>query len=190
MSSERLLDIILRNSEAYHFEVYHATEVSEAVRNKIWALFENNMHHLYSRSSFGWNPASKKKELFNHLSRFILSYKDVEEKELMAFVMFRFECEEGDDVVYCYDLQVSANTQRMGIGRKLVQCLTNIGTSCKMHKIMLTVFKENKNAFNFYIANGFSVDPFSPSNYIDEEAGDIEEEVDYEILSRELQVLQ
>lgn len=60
----------------------------------LYALFS------YSRSSFGWDPPEKRKELFDPLSRFILVHLKGDEDGLIAFVMFRFEYEERESVLY------------------------------------------------------------------------------------------
>ena len=56
-------------------------------------------HASYKSSSFGWDPEAKRKELFHSLSRFILVY-EADTDTLLAFTMFRFEFEEGEDLVY------------------------------------------------------------------------------------------
>jgi len=56
----------------------------------------------YTNSSFGWDPDSKRQELFHTLARFILVYGD--EEVLSAFCAFRFEVEDEEDVLYLYVL--------------------------------------------------------------------------------------
>jgi len=163
----------------YRCTVAVAATLLDEVRNSVWKVFENNMRDLYARSSFGWNPTSKRRELFGPLSRFILVYLDGAVHELVAFVMFRFEYEEGENLLYCYDLQVSKGFQRLGLGKILMQHLAAIGAEWDMAKMMLTVFKANSLAFKFYETFGFTIDPSSPSA-VDEETDD----VDYEILSK------
>lgn len=51
----------------------------------------------YSESSFGWDPQSKVAELFAPLSRFILVHV---EGRLVAFVVFRFEYEFCENILY------------------------------------------------------------------------------------------
>jgi hypothetical protein len=66
----------------------------------------------YIGSTFGWDPASKQQELFDPLSRFILVHQQSQylsnghpSKRLVAFTMFRFDREEGEEVVYwCVNL--------------------------------------------------------------------------------------
>jgi len=59
----------------------------------------------YRDSSFGWNPEIKRKELFHSLSRFIIvrGHKDT----LLAFLMFRFDHEYDQDIIYWYWLSYS-----------------------------------------------------------------------------------
>jgi N-alpha-acetyltransferase 40 len=60
---------------------------------------------------FGWDPVSKQRELFDPLSRFILVHQQSQNlgdgnasKRLVAYTMFRFDMEEGEEVVYwCVD---------------------------------------------------------------------------------------
>ena len=65
----------------------------------------------YTGSSLGWDPPSKKKELFHRNSRFILLRRSQaedgvehldEELPIMAYSMFRFEMENGKCVLYWY----------------------------------------------------------------------------------------
>lgn len=42
---------------------------------------------------------------------------------------------------YSYELQVSADAQRLGVGKRLMEALEWLGKAYKMDKVMLTVFK-------------------------------------------------
>ena len=59
----------------------------------------------------GWDPPSKKEELFNRDSRFILLRRSQEQDgadplcgdlSIMAYLMFRFEIEDDECVLYWY----------------------------------------------------------------------------------------
>ncbi|KAI0734545.1 acyl-CoA N-acyltransferase [Fomitopsis betulina] len=169
------------------FEVVLASVLSEGLRREIWATLENNMKELYTQSSFGWNPEKKQAELFHESSRFLLARKLPEPgsssesaPSTVAYSMFRFEREEKQDVIYCYELQVHQDLRRAGLGKHLMRHLVSISKGWKMEKIMLTVFKANHVACNFYKAIGFELDPTSPEYYDDDEDT---EDYDYEILS-------
>ncbi|KAF8912729.1 acyl-CoA N-acyltransferase [Gymnopilus junonius] len=160
----------------------HAKSLDEGQRESIWSLFETNMYELYKDSSFGWDPPRKKKELFHSFSRFVLVYQ-ADSMNLLAFTMFRFEFDEDEDIVYCYDLQVSKAHQGLRLGRKLLNELTKLGKAFHLEKVILTVLKTNVEAVAFYKAVGFVLDPTSPDHegHIGEEEV---AEVDYQILSR------
>ncbi|KAF8271390.1 acyl-CoA N-acyltransferase [Lactarius quietus] len=148
----------------YTAQVSVSSELLDIDRQSVWDLFEQNMRHMYVRSSMGWDPPSKKEELFHRDSRFILLRPSQEqdsadalggEPSIMAYSMFRFEIEDDECVLYCYELQVVQGVQRGGVGKTLVQCLYDIAREWDMQKVMLTVFKVNQMALLFYKAMGF-----------------------------------
>ncbi|CCM05143.1 uncharacterized protein FIBRA_07352 [Fibroporia radiculosa] len=184
-------------SSSAHFAICTFADISAADRAAIWALMCENMRDIYVHSSFGWDPPSKEAELFHPLSRFVLVRSLGGDREgapaaLLAFVHFRFEREEGQNVVYCYEIQVRTDARRAGVGKRLMAVLERVGRRWRMQKIMLTVFKVNSSARGFYAALGFEVDETSPE-YVDsgeEEDGEDEdsaENYDYEILSKPIQ---
>ncbi|KAF9569638.1 acyl-CoA N-acyltransferase [Agrocybe pediades] len=190
-SSARLADCL---SSSYDFpsrppcrlQVMHNNDLKKTHRDAIWDIFELNMRSLYEDSSFGWDPQSKRKELFHALSRYLF-VSEGGSTELLAFVHFRFEVEEDENVLYCYDIQIKPSAQGLGLGRRLLDELAKLGSVFRMEKILLTVLKKNTRAIKFYEAVGFSVDPTSPG-YLesDEELIPENAEADYEILSKQI----
>jgi len=94
-------------------------------------------------------------------------------RSLVAFAAFRFEFENGHNILYCYDLQVSEASRRHGLGRALMNHLATIGADFGLDNIMLTVFKANTRALKFYNGLGFEMDQNSP---------DDDDEEDYKLL--------
>ncbi|KAF9785540.1 acyl-CoA N-acyltransferase [Thelephora terrestris] len=172
-----------------------ASSLSAADKGIIWRILADAMKEMYEGSSFGWNPTKKKRELFHKLARFIL-VRTRESAEVVAFTSFRFEEEDGFAVVYCYELHVSPNFHRCGLGRKLARMLFDICRQRRLDKVMLTVFKANTIAIRFYENIGFVLDPSSPEygstlpaddgddSWEDEGGGHVNEECDYMILSK------
>lgn len=80
-----------------------------------------------------------------------------------------YEDEDGPKVAvaYCFEIQIIAEYRGMGLGRKLMNILINIGKDNKMDKVMLTVFKKNTNAIQFYRKLGFKPDCISPELHVD-----------------------
>ncbi|KAI6047583.1 acyl-CoA N-acyltransferase [Pisolithus marmoratus] len=170
----------------FSISIRTAMSLSEHERAQIWGLFEENMYTLYANSSFGWAPRSKKQEMFDARSRFIIaSQEDTLTRntpDIVAYTIFRFDKEEYQDVVYCYELQVSKNARHCGLGKLLTQRLSDIGATWGMKKVMLTVFKANRSALSFYRSVGFSIDEISPDHPANLEDG-TPNYTDYSILS-------
>ncbi|CAM9562836.1 unnamed protein product [Ascophyllum nodosum] len=109
--------------------------------------------------------------------------------QLAGFCHFRFSWDQDDeengegvgasgDVLYVYEIQVAPWAKRRGLGRRMMQALELLANRHGMSKVMLTVFKINKQAMSFYTKRmKYSIDEDSPSNW------DRPDEV-YEILSK------
>ncbi|KAG8848756.1 hypothetical protein FRB96_001035 [Tulasnella sp. 330] len=167
----------------YEFVSRKASDLTPQVKRHIWTIFEENMCDAYTSSTFGWQPRAKRKELFDPLSRFILVYAPPSSSPevvnlpgstiLSGFCMFRFDEEETtedgntmQDVIYCYEVQISRKLQRSGLGLTLLGDLDSIAKKWGMKKVMLTVFKNNTPAIALYAKSGYSVDPISPSEFL------------------------
>ncbi|KAI6007358.1 hypothetical protein EDD15DRAFT_2190871 [Pisolithus albus] len=119
----------------------------------------------YVNSSFGWAPRSKKREMFDARSRFIIAFQEDtptrNPPNIVAYTMFRFDREEHQDVVYWYALSdfidrlLASYLLHCGLGKLLTRKLSDIGATWGMEKVMLTVFKgSNRSAFSFYRSVG------------------------------------
>ena len=153
-------------------ELYHAKELSDGYKEEIVRLFESNMKSFYEQSNDGYNPDEKRTELFDSESRYLLLRSA---NDLLAFVHFRFDMDDGSRVLYLYELQVNAERQGQGLGQCTVEQLKILCAKTGMSKIVLTVFKVNAKAVDFYRRKcHFRIDATNP---------DDEEEADYLILS-------
>jgi ribosomal protein S18 acetylase RimI-like enzyme len=181
-------------------EVLHAAELSRHHKDAVFELFEANMKALYEQA-WGYDSASKLKELFDECSRYILLWSSTPESEaageegcptqqqaLIGFCHFRFELDEDQSaaarcqqrpVLYVYELQITDGHRGRGIGRCMMEALEKTALSCRMEWILLTVLFSNEGAVKFYQdALGYNIDSSSPSKW-----GRIEP---YEILSKKL----
>lgn len=156
-------------SRQFRFKMCRNMELSANQRSQIWAIFENNMKSLYISSGvFAWDPKSKREELFNKYSRFLLvtpheDDSDVKSEEtILAYGIFRFERDEERNVVYVYELQASEDSRRLGLGRAIISSMKSIGKTYKMSILLLTHIKINKDAKRFYESMGFQKDETSP----------------------------
>lgn len=114
-----------------------------------WAfeLTKANMQTLYEQSEWGWKEREKRAELRDERAWYLLA---LEPAGPVAFSHFRFDVECGDEVLYCYEVQLESRVRRRGLGKFLLQILQLVANSTQMKKVMLTVFKHNHGALQFF----------------------------------------
>ncbi|KAK1925781.1 acyl-CoA N-acyltransferase [Papiliotrema laurentii] len=136
---------------------------------------------------------------------------DFDQEDLVGYCSFRFDTEEtlgsrDVEVVYCYELQMKPEARGQGLGKVLMDELEEIGRDRGMAKSMLTCMKKNTSALSFYLKQGYQPDEIDPTRMAEEESEEDEdeewqevgsdgepvsrddEEVDYTILSKNLQL--
>jgi GNAT superfamily N-acetyltransferase len=162
---------------------FHPSPLPEKLQTKCLDLFGRNMGDMYKESDWGLNMNEKKEELSHENARFLTCSNDNNnnKNELVAFAHFRFDVNDDDDpteeVLYVYELQVDASVRRCGLGRCFMSILELVARRAQMKKSMLTVFKSNKAAIQFYtLKMKYKVDEISPSMH--------GQDADYEILSK------
>eukprot|EP00127_Corallochytrium_limacisporum_P003813 Clim_evm27s153 gene=Clim_evmTU27s153 len=156
-------------------------DAASSVASIEWCLdlIEANMVDAYRRSSLGWHRDEKRLELDDHRARYLVMYDS--EGAPMAFMHYRFELEDGVDVIYLYEIQVQNGHRNKGIGRHMVTYLQDLGTELGLGKVLLTCFKHNPDAMRFYKERfDFAEDDSSPN------VCDPYNPVDYEILCLKL----
>ncbi|KAG8766810.1 hypothetical protein FRC15_006105 [Serendipita sp. 397] len=174
-------------------------------------IFEENMKEFLEGTL---DPLQKEEEWFHPHARILVLQQETEGAggqmknksqfvqrdflNVVAYGVFRFDTEENadddleDEVLYCYELQVSSTARRQGLGRELLELMSLFGKQHHMKKVMLTCFKANEDAIAFYKKIGFTNDPICPSQWADSESEEEteeeeeEEEIDYFILSKPL----
>ncbi|KAJ0055851.1 hypothetical protein NL108_013818, partial [Boleophthalmus pectinirostris] len=116
-----------------------------------WAfeLTRANMQTLYEQSEWGWKEREKREEMNDERAWYLLA-RDAADSAPVAFSHFRFDVECGDEVLYCYEVQLESRVRRKGLGKFLIQILQLIANSTQMKKVMLTVFKHNLGAYQFF----------------------------------------
>lgn len=88
-----------------------------------------NMRHFYEGAQgWGWDEASKRAELRSPENRYLVARARRAGAagadgggDFLGFVSFRFVSEAALDVLYVYELQLSAAAQRKGLGKFLMQ---------------------------------------------------------------------
>lgn len=145
-------------------------------------LVQDNMQTLYENSSWGWNESEKREEMVEENARYLFAMDG--EKNIVGMSHFRFDLDEEVEVLYCYEIQLLDSFRAKGLGKFMMQVLELMALKAKMKKVLLTVFKENGRASNFFQKMKYTIDDTSP-HYIDPLHP---EDYDYEILSKVLPV--
>lgn len=179
----------------FKFSIIHPKHATDRIYTMMMDLFEQLMRGMYERSSWGWNKEEKLAEWKHSRTRIILVTKkdvcdpmrNVVENELpdeesgdsiIGFMCFRFEkgADLSETALYVYELHIREDHQRQGLGEELMRLARALGLEFKMDKVMLTVFRFNESAVQFYNKLKFCADKCSPAKT----------ECDYVIMSQRL----
>lgn len=138
-----------------------ASTISNQVLEACLNLIEQTSADDYRNSETGWSRAKKKKEMKLPDMKYIY-FKDELSKHVAGFVSFMITYEDGYEVVYVYEIHLAAEWQAQGLGKSLMMAVESIGKNVGIEKIMLTVFKANRRAVEWYRKLGYVEDEFSP----------------------------
>lgn len=140
------------------------------------------MKDMYERSSWSWNVAEKQAELteetawyliascndkflgFSHF-RFDVDNGDVVLYWYVSLIwrimhVLKITLDIMDEIkymhiyVYSYELQLEPSVRRKGLGRFMMSALESMAYRNQMLKVVLTVFKHNPSAIQFFYALG------------------------------------
>lgn len=115
----------------------------------------------YEGSSRGWDPPAKREEMRHPDLRYIL-VKD-EHSVVRGFTSLMPTIEEGQPVVYCYEIHLEPELRGTGLAKLLMDLLETVAYNIDVvDKVMLTVFTCNKRAVEFYQKCDFVRDEISP----------------------------
>ncbi|XP_012226405.1 N-alpha-acetyltransferase 40 [Linepithema humile] len=137
-----------------------AKDAQEECLSWIFDIMERNMKDMYEESNWGWNASEKQTELTEETAWYLIaSYND----KFLGFSHFRFDVDNGDVVLYCYELQLEPSIRRQGLGRFMMSALESMASRNQMLKVVLTVFKHNPSAIRFFYTLGYKLDNSNPS---------------------------
>ncbi|KAI0466183.1 acyl-CoA N-acyltransferase [Xylaria cf. heliscus] len=145
----------------YSLALVSAGRLDSADLDACYNLIEETSRADYEGSTFGWKPVKKIAEMKSPELRYIL-VKD-SEGAVRGFTSLMPTYEEGEPVVYCYEIHLKPDLQRTGLSRLLMSFLESVAAHTpSIKKVMLTCFLANQKAFAFYRSFGFTQDPISP----------------------------
>ncbi|KAI1746781.1 acyl-CoA N-acyltransferase [Xylaria castorea] len=147
--------------ETYSLALISARGLDSADLDACYNLIEETSRADYEASTLGWKPAKKIAEMKSPELRYVLVKNS--EGVVRGFTSLMPTYEEGEPVVYCYEIHLKPELQRTGLGRLLMSFLESVAAHTPpIKKIMLTCFLANQKALAFYRSLGFTRDPISP----------------------------
>jgi N-alpha-acetyltransferase 40 len=115
----------------------------------------------YEGSSRGWDKSAKMEEMRHPDLRYIL-VKDAH-SVVQGFTSMMPTIEEGQPVVYCYEIHLEPELRGTGLAKLLMGFLETVAYNIDgVDKLMLTVFTCNQRALEFYQKTDFVRDDISP----------------------------
>ncbi|KAJ8914358.1 hypothetical protein NQ315_011346, partial [Exocentrus adspersus] len=154
--------------------VKRVTDLDDIVLQWAFNLIKCNLKEKYEQSSWGWNDEEKMTELSDKNAWYLIAKE--EKGDMLGFSHFRFDLDQGIEVLYCYELQLVPTTRGKGLGKYMMQILEAIALVNNMRKVVLTVLKNNPCSV-FFKLMGYKIDESSPED-------DEKECFSYEILSK------
>lgn len=155
--------------------------LADADLDACFSLVEETSRRDYEGSSRGWDAPSKRREMRDADLRYVL-VKDPS-SQVQAFASLMPTLEEGQPVVYCYEIHLRPALRGTGLAGRLMRMLEAVAAATGVaEKVMLTVFTCNARAGGFYRRCGFERDGISPQPR--RLRGGTVKMPDYEILSK------
>lgn len=164
-----------KNEFIANLSCHAVTELDKETVDTIFNLEKENMKQIYEECDWGWHDKKKREEMTDDRARYLIARTP--EGKLVAFSHYRFDLDFDIEVLYCYELQLSSEVRRKGLGKFMLQILELIAFSNNMKKVVLTVLKNNLEAMEFFKAMNYEMDETSPID-------DAFDSYDYVILSK------
>ncbi|KAK9322906.1 acyl-CoA N-acyltransferase [Lipomyces orientalis] len=133
-------------------------DLSAAEFTACFELVRNNMIGMYKNSTMGWSSRKKMAEMKERGLVYVLLKSS---SATVGFISFMVTIEEGECVVYCYELQLPESLRGRGLAKALLSIMEEMAAKAGVPKAMLTVFSSNP-AQHFYSNLGYVPAEHSP----------------------------
>jgi ribosomal protein S18 acetylase RimI-like enzyme len=150
LSSDPRLDSVM---------VDDAASLSDPRREICLSLIEQTSALDYENSGSGWSVSKKRKEMKLPDMKYITL---LGEGTIAGFMSFMVTYEDGYEVLYIYEIHLFPQWQGRGLGKQLMDIAEAIARNVGLAKVMLTVFRANRRAIDWYTKLGYQEDDFSP----------------------------
>ena len=91
-----------------------------------------------------------KKEINDNRMRFLVA-TDENTGSDVAFASLRFDLDFNEPVLYCYELQADSELEGSGVKKFLMNILHLIAIKFAMHKVLITVTKNNERMMKYFV---------------------------------------
>ncbi|KAK4136290.1 acyl-CoA N-acyltransferase [Trichocladium antarcticum] len=130
--------------------------------NACFRLIEQTSRDDYENSTAKWHAPRKLKEMRSPDLRYIV-VEEAHTGTIRAFTSLMPTFEEGQPVIYCYEIHLAPELQGTGLGSLLMSFHATVAANLPpVTKVMLTCFLSNQRALGFYRKLGFEKDAISP----------------------------
>lgn len=151
----------------YEVSLYDRTTISDQDLDSCFDLVKVNLQSAYENSSWGWKPDFKREELQEPDTKYFLVRAAGQPRDgPSAFLSCQMVDENGEIVIYCYELQIKEEIRHQGIGRSLMRLMHQLGRANRIQRSMLTVFRANQRATTFYEKLGYVIDKTNPKDLL------------------------
>ncbi|KAK3322020.1 acyl-CoA N-acyltransferase [Apodospora peruviana] len=145
----------------YAISLRRAAYMGEDNISACFNLIKETSQKDYENSSTKWRPEKKLAEMRSPELRYVLVRDESDDVRGFTSLMPTFE--EGQPVVYCYEIHLKPELQGTGLASLLMDLHTTVARNLPpITKVMLTCFVGNKRGLAFYRKLGFEEDAISP----------------------------
>ncbi|GAB1317366.1 hypothetical protein MFIFM68171_07576 [Madurella fahalii] len=151
-----------QSGTGYNINLACAGNLSEEELQACFSLIEQTSRKDYENSAGKWHPKKKLAEMRSPELRYIL-VKEKDTQAIRGFTSLMPTYEEGEPVIYCYEIHLQSELQGTGLGSLLMSFHSAVAANLPpVTKVMLTCFLSNQRGLAFYEKLGFEKDDISP----------------------------
>ncbi|KXX79690.1 N-alpha-acetyltransferase 40 [Madurella mycetomatis] len=151
-----------RTGTEYSIILVCAGNLKEGDLQACFFLIEQTSRKDYENSAGKWHPKKKLVEMRSPELRYIL-VREKDTQAIRGFTSLMPTYEEGEPVIYCYEIHLQPELRGTGLGSLLMSFHSTVATNLPpVTKVMLTCFLSNQSGLNFYEKLGFEKDDISP----------------------------
>ncbi|CCC06560.1 unnamed protein product [Sordaria macrospora k-hell] len=154
-----------KTNNQYTISLVRSDKLSKEELQACFDLVKETSYDDYQNSKDKWQPRKKMEEMKSPGLRYVLVQDNKSENggSIRAFTSLMPTYEEGQPVVYCYEIHLKPELQGSGLGSLLMGFHVIVATNLPpITKVMLTCFLSNERALGFYKRHGFETDDISP----------------------------